>query len=245
MARDVHLREACLSLHNAGRLKLTQVNPGGTHSMQWIRTVSRCALVLLLGTTALAQTPPANQEAFYRCRGANGQTLYGDRVPSGCEGMDTEVLNARGMTLRIIEGEKTRSARLEREAVEAKARQQHNELLQRDRVLNETYLSVADIERLRDQRLDQLVAQYRLTQQNIAGLHDRQSRLEAQIARFKPYNDKPNALPLPDHLAEEMVNTVNGLRVYQETLVKNRDEQAQLTASFAADIKRFKELKGL
>ena len=70
-------------------------------------------------------------------------------------------------------------------------------------------------------------------------------RLESQIARFKPYNENPNAPPLPDHIAEEMVNTVNGLRVYQEMLVKNRRDQAEIKTSFDSDIRRFKELKGI
>ena len=58
-------------------------------------------------------------------------------------------------------------------------------------MLIETYLTVEDIERLRDQRLEQLNAQYRVTEQNIANLRERQTRLEGQIARFKPYSDKP------------------------------------------------------
>ena len=61
----------------------------------------------------------------------------------------------------------------------------------------------------------------------------------------KPYSDKPNAPPLPEPLAAEMVNTVNGLRVYQESLNANRQEQQKLTDQFESDIKRFKELKGL
>ena len=60
-----------------------------------------------------------------------------------------------------------------------------------------------------------------MTEQNIANLRDRQNRLQAQVARFKPYSDKPNAPPLPENLAAEMVNTVNGLRVYQESLNAN------------------------
>jgi hypothetical protein len=38
---------------------------------------------------------------------------------------------------------------------------------------------------------------------------------------------------------------VNGLRVYQESLDANTREQARLHDAFAADIKRFKELKGI
>jgi hypothetical protein len=166
-------------------------------------------------------------------------------MPPACAGFDTEVLNDNGMVLRVIEGEQTKAARLAREALEAKARQERDARDLRDRTLIDTYLTVEDIERLRDQRLELLVAQYRLTEQNIANLRERQGRLESQIARFRPYNDKPNAPALPDHLAEEMVNTVNSLRVYQESLTRNRQEQQELKASFDADIRRFKELKGI
>jgi len=42
-----------------------------------------------------------------------------------------------------------------------------------------------------------------------------------------------------------MVNTVNGLQVYEEELAKNTTEQNRLRAEFNADIARFKELKGV
>jgi hypothetical protein len=216
-----------------------------TH-MRGIRTVATTIVVLGLACLdATAAQKASSREAFFRCKDRNGQTQYGDSMPQECIGQDTEVLNEHGMTLRVIEGEATRQKRLQREVEEAKVRKEKEQRALRDRTLIETFLSVEDIERLRDQRLEQLTAQYRVTEQNIANLRERQSRLEGQIARFKPYSDKPNAPPLPDHLAAEMVNTVNGLRVYQESLEANRKEQADLTEQFAADIKRFKELKGL
>jgi hypothetical protein len=147
--------------------------------------------------------------------------------------------------VRLIEGEATRLKRLERESTEAKLRKEKEERALRDRTLIETYLTVEDIERLRDQRLDMLAAQYHLTEQNITSLRDRQGRLQAQIARFKPYSDNPNAPPLPEQLGAELVNTVNGLRVYEESLATNRKEQARVRESFASDIRRFKELKGI
>jgi hypothetical protein len=166
-------------------------------------------------------------------------------MPPECAGLDTEVLNARGMVLRVIEGEKTHASRMEREAVEAKARKEREQRELRDHTLIETYLTVEDIERLRDQRLDMLVAQHHVTEQNIASLRERQTRLESQVLRFRPYSDRPDAPPLPENLAAEIVNTVKGLRVYQESLDANTQEQAHLRDAFAADIRRFKELKGI
>lgn len=196
-------------------------------------------------TTAAAQNQPKSREAVYRCKDSLGQTHYGDSKPPACDGYDTEVLNDNGMLLRVIEGNQSRAAREQREVAEGRARKEREARLQNDRMLIDTFLTVEDIERLRDQRLDLLDSQYRVTEQSIANLRERQGRLETQIARFKPYSDKPNAPPLPDHLAEEMVNTVNGMRVYQERLQATRAEQSHIKASFGADIKRFKELKGI
>jgi hypothetical protein len=203
--------------------------------------------IALLGVSAAQAQGKSGggREAFYRCKDGSGQTHYGDSLPRPCMGFDTEVLNESGMLVRLIEGDRTRAARLEREAVEGKARKEREARAQRDRTLIETYLTVADIERLRDQRLELLVSQYRITEQNIKNLRERQTRLEQQIARFKPYSNQSSAPPLPDHLAEEMVNTVNGARVYAESLTKNKKEQAEVKSTFEADIKRFKELKGI
>jgi len=212
--------------------------------LRHIRTVA--GLIALNGALlCFSALAAAGREAVYRCRDSKGETHVSDSRPPACEGIDTEVLSSSGAVMRVIEGEKTRLAREARELIEAKAREEQDKRLQRDRMLIETYTSVEDIERLRDQRLELLDSQYRVTQQNIRNLSERQTRLEMQIARFKPYTDKPDAPPLPDHLAEEMVNTVNGMRVYEETLAKTRKEQSDLRVAFDSDIKRFRELRGL
>ncbi|HEY6642067.1 DUF4124 domain-containing protein [Povalibacter sp.] len=210
-------------------------------------TIQTAALLAALACSGpvVAASSSSSQAAFYRCRDASGQTHYGDSKPRQCEGLDTEVLNNNGILIRVIEGTVSRTTREQREISESGARKQREQRQLRDKMLMDTYLAVEDIERLRDQRLELLDSQYRVTEQNIANLRDRQKRLEQQVARFKPYNDKPNAPPLPDHLAEEMVNTVNGMRVYQQTLAGTRREQDEIKSTFSADIARFKELKGI
>jgi hypothetical protein len=216
---------------------------------QWMRIRSSLALVLVLPAIAWSAQKPGDgstsREAFYRCKDARGQTHYGDSMPFQCSGLDTEVLNDRGMVLRVVEGDATREARIAREAVENQAKKEREQRAQRDHMLLDTYLTVAEIERLRDQRLEQLASQYHLTEQDIRDMRERQARLATQIARFRPYNDAPNAPALPDHYGEEMVNTVKDLAVLQERLAKNRDEQEEVRTSFGVDIKRFKELKRL
>jgi hypothetical protein len=154
---------------------------------------------------------------------------------------DIEVLDDTGRVVRIIPGRQSLEAIEAQRAAEAAQK----ENAQRDRTLLATYLSVADIERLRDQRLELLVQQAHVTEQYISNLRARESRLVDDVQRYRPYNPAPKAPVLPDHVAEDIVNTVNGLQVYEQELAKNTAEQQQLRSEFDSDIARFKQLKGL
>jgi hypothetical protein len=214
----------------------------------------RLITIILLAIPALLVAAPADaaaskgqskklksHEAAYRCRDSNGRPTIGQSIPAECMDADIEVLDDTGRVVRIIPG---REALAEIEAQKA-ARAATLAAANRDRTLLATYLSVEDIERLRDQRLELLVQQGRVTDQYVANLKEREARLMLDVQRFRPYSEKNNAPPLPDHVAEDIVNTVNGLQVYQQELAENLQEQQQLRSAFDADIARFKELKGV
>jgi hypothetical protein len=213
-----------------------------------IRTGQLAIATLLLGlfvtqaeaATKKAAAKRAPQEEVYRCRTANGQSIFGQSIPPECMDKDVEVLDATGRVVRTIPGRKSLEVvALQKADEEAKA-----VAAERDRTLLATYLSVADIERLRDQRLELLVQQNVVTRQYIANLRARQERLIQSAQRFRPYSVNKNAAPLPDQISAEIVNTVKGLQVYEQELTKNTAERSKLSADFNADIARFKELKG-
>jgi hypothetical protein len=186
-----------------------------------------------------SKKPPS--EAMYRCRDAQGRIQVGQSIPPECMDLDVEVLDRNGQVVRTIPGRRSLEQLSAQKAVEEEAKAR----AQRDRTLLATYLSVADIERLRDQRLELLEQQSRTTHQYIKNLRDRQARLMLDVQRYRPYSDSPKAAPLPDHVSEDIVNTVNGLQVYEQELTKLTAEQELLREEFAADIARFKELKGI
>jgi len=206
-------------------------------------TVAAAVLVAVPCVTSAASRggKPLVSEEVYRCRDAHGQAHFGQNIPQVCMDLDVEVLDETGRVVRVIPGRRSMDQVAAQKAAEDAAKAS----AQRDRTLLATYLTVADIERLRDQRLELLEQQSRVTQQYIVNLRERESRLMADVQRFRPYNDAPKAQPLPDHLAQEIVNTVNGLQVYQGELAKNTAEQDRLRTEFGSDIARFKELKGV
>jgi hypothetical protein len=205
--------------------------------------VAAAVLVALPCVTLAASRggKPLVSEEVYRCRDAKGQMHFGQNIPEQCMELDVEVLDETGRVVRVIPGRRSMDQVAAQKAAEDAAKAS----AQRDRTLLATYLTVADIERLRDQRLELLEQQSRVTQQYIVNLRERESRLMADVQKYRPYSDSAKAQPLPDHVAEEIVNTVNGLQVYQGELAKNTAEQDRLRAEFGSDIARFKELKGV
>jgi hypothetical protein len=198
--------------------------------------------LFLAAAVQAAQGPQLQPgEAVYRCRSAEGRMFVGQSIPAECMDQDVDVLDATGRVVRKIPGRGSMDALAqEKAAADAKAAQ-----AQRDRTLLATYLTVADIERLRDQRLELLEQQNVVTRQYIANLRAREERLMTSVQEFRPYNPKPDAPPLPEQIASEIVNTVKGLQVYEQELTKNTAERERVTREFASDIARFKELKGI
>jgi len=190
--------------------------------------------------TGASRPPPATETAF-RCRDAEGRAHLAQSIPEPCLEQDVEVLDASGRVVRVIPGRQALERAAEQQASEEAAKR----AAQRDKVLLATYLSVADIERLRDQRIGLLEQQSHVTRQYIANLREREARLMTDVQRYRPYSDKPRAPPLPDHVAEDIVNTVNGLQVYEQQLAKNTVERDRLREDFDSDITRFKELQGI
>lgn len=213
--------------------------------MNRIATALLIALVSTVAMPMLASGASSGREAFFRCRDAKGQTYFGDSMPTECQNLDTEVLSERGTVLRTIDGAASRAAKEQSKSADEAAKKAKQDAAMRDRMLVEAYLSVKEIETLRDQRIGLVDAQIRLDEQNLAALKDREQRLLRQVQRYRPYSDKPAATPLPDHIAEEMINVVNSGKVTAERITAKQTEKQEALAKFDSDIKRFKELKGI
>jgi hypothetical protein len=145
------------------------------------------------------------------------------------------------------EGEITAAERadIERRAAAAELeRQQKAEVARRDRMLLETYLTVQDIEDLRDRRLELLESQIKVTELYLANLRKRLTNLEREANEYKPYSARADAPQIPENLQLDMTRTVASINLYEQNLARTRVDQETLRAAFDSDIARFRELKG-
>ncbi|MDE2261118.1 MAG: DUF4124 domain-containing protein [Gammaproteobacteria bacterium] len=203
--------------------------------------ISRPALCLLLALACAAGPVLAQSDkgVAYRWVDDHGVVHYGDSIPPKYARDSRAILNSQGVEIGHVDAAKT-PAQL---AAEKRARAQHVAQQQHDYFLLSTYTSVKDIESLRDERLSQIAAQQTAAQQYVQSLQSRLDALQSRAQRFKPYSSQPNAPRMPDDLAQELVQTLNEVRVQDQAIQARTEQEAQVRAQFQSDIERFEQLK--
>lgn len=204
----------------------------------------KASVVQLLGAVLLLpslSSAPAAARELYKWVDEQGVSHYGDRIPPEYANQEHKVFNAQGIEVGHLDAPKS----AEQQAQDEKMRVVAEQRVQRDHNLLSTYVSVQEIERLRDQRLTLLTDQIKVTSQFLETLNGRMNKLRASSLRFKPYNDDPKAPPMPDQIAEDLVHLGNDIRTQEQNLREKRGEEATMSIQFESDIDRFKELKHL
>jgi len=209
-----------------------------------LRTVG--AILLVVAAIALPSIGSAQQK-LYKWVDENGQVHYSETVPPEYSNRDRDVLNNHGVRVGSEEGEVTEAERAviaERDARAEADRLEKEKIARRDRMLLETYISVADIEDLRNRRLELLESQIKLTEVYLGNLRKRLVDLQAEASNYKPYSTREDAPQIPENIALDMSRTTASIALYEQTLSRTRADQTALRNSFNDDIARFRELKG-
>jgi hypothetical protein len=198
----------------------------------------------LLAFGAAQGAPPAsgpgnNGRVLYKWVDANGVTHYGDHVPPEYASQEQHILNSKGYEIERLEAQKSAEQLAADERRKLDAQQSQN----RDHNLLNTFASVQEIERLRDQRIQLIADQIKVTSSFLEVLNGRMKKMRADTQRFKPYSSDPQAPPMPDQMAEDLVRLTMDMRTQQQNLQQKRAEESSMGIQFESDIDRFKELK--
>ena len=183
-------------------------------------------------------------DRVYKWVDKDGQIHYGDSIPPEYSDLPKQVLNEHAVTVDKIEGRKT----AEQLAAEAKAKelQMQKELqLRADKALLATYLSVEEIIMHRDRRIELFQAQARVTELYLRNLERRLAKLKREAARYRPYNEDPDAPQISQDLVADISETQETIARHQQNLFKFKEDEQQIVARFEGDIHRFKALKGV
>jgi hypothetical protein len=202
------------------------------------RSFSTLCLSLLV-TVATTAGAASNGRTLYKWVDDQGVTHYGDRIPPEYAAQEQHIINSQGVEINHLDAQKT----ADQLAAEEQKRKDAEDRQNRDHNLLSTYVSVQEIERLRDQRLDLLADQIKVTNQFLDTLNGRMKKLRVSSMHFKPYNSEDKAPPMPDQVAEDLVRLANDIHTQEQNLRQKRGEESTMRKQFQGDIDRFKELK--
>src|ERR1700760_2333351 len=121
----------------------------------------------------LTSVAVADKRTLYKWVDSDGVTHYGDRIPPEYSSQEQHIINSQGVEINRLDAQKS----ADQMAQEDQKRQAAAERESRDRNLLNTYVSVQEIERLRDQRLNLLTDQIKVTNQFLDTLNGRMKKL--------------------------------------------------------------------
>lgn len=196
-----------------------------------------CALTLLAPLAFASGT--SNGRTLYKWVDEQGVTHYGDHIPPEYAAREQHVINSQGVEINRLDAQKTPEQLAADDQKKSEAEQSRN----RDHNLQNTYGSVQEIERLRDQRLTLLTDQIKVTSQFLEVLNGKLKKLRVGSMNYKPYSSAAKAPAMPDQIAEDLVRVGNDIRTQEQNLREKSSEEATMRKQFESDIARFKELK--
>ncbi|HEY0915280.1 MAG TPA: hypothetical protein VGE22_10450 [Solimonas sp.] len=194
------------------------------------------ALLMSLALPAGAQT----QQKKIQCwTDAQGHRACGDHVPPEYAKQERKTIDSQGRTVGTRQRERTPEevAADERAAADAaaeKARIQKQAAY--DKFLTDSYSSVKDLERARNERLATLDGRVNLANQAVAGSEKSKDELRRRIDALLK---KSRPVDVPQ---KQLRETEKSLRDNRVAIIQMQKDREHVCADFLRDIRRFQEL---
>jgi len=198
----------------------------------------RCAAVwALLFTLPLA----VHAKPMYRFRNVEGNMVVGYQVPPEAVSGGYEVLNEKGMVVKVVPRELTAEERKTRDAEERlqrEAQAEQERLRKWDESLMLRYSTVADIEDAKRRAMGNLEIRLSILKGNRRGYKQQVENYQSQLANAERAGAKVDV----QHL-REIENLQHQIKGVERDIAQREQEIAELSAAYDADIERFEMLR--
>jgi hypothetical protein len=214
-----------------------------------MRLLLPCLIVLAIPATSWAARPPAAHQSaahptgprLYRWVDDQGEVHYTDSLPPGQVERGHAEMSGEGVVVETQGPAKTREEvqqeeelKRAREAADRARKQQEAA----DQALVRTYRSLDDMIMTRDGKLASIDVMVKLTRSNIRRQQDSLRGLRGDAA-----NLERSGKPIPKPLSVSIAKAEQSIRDAYATMVAREQEKQEVVARFAADMRRFRELK--
>ena len=181
------------------------------------------------------------QAKLYKWVDENGQTHFGDKIPTQYLSKEHKELNEQGATVKTHDAAETEEERVEKRKQErARKEEEKKAKLQakRDRVLLDTYTTERDLIAAKTARLDAVASQMQLSESIIA---DAERKLEATEKRITVI--KASGREVPKNISDKMVREEKQLATQRKIARGHLEREQKINTQFDGYIERFRELK--
>jgi hypothetical protein len=199
------------------------------------KQLSHISLIIAVSAASMAHAE------FYRWVDDTGTIHYSDSLPPTESQKKQDLLNETGRVVKTIPAPKT-VGELEEEQqlalLEVEKKKKIEKADRRDRVLIAMYLTVEDIELVRDERIETVESAIKITKLRKNKFTKKLEELNSSEQRFKAngQNIPPWLVKSRSHYQEQLVNVedILAIKLKEKLVIKKR---------FAGDINRYLELK--
>ena len=200
-------------------------------------------LILVIAAMAAPCSITSVEAKTYRWTDENGQTHYSDHLPPQEVDRAYSIMNREGVTVNNVEKAKTKE-QLEEEARLQQQQKEQERLAQEratyDHILLDTYPQVSDLEDTRDRYIATIEGLIKVAQHKLSNLTRDLEKFQQSAAKLER-----DGKPVGEVLSKDIANLQTQVEAENNFIKAQRAQQQDLREKFAADIKRFKELKGL
>lgn len=198
-----------------------------------------CLAALLLSAAGATQAAGTTKTTkLFKWVDKDGIVHYGSSIPPEYASQASEQLNSQGEVIKTQAGQKTP----EQIAAETQAQQQAQAAAAQkahDKVLLDTYTSVADMERDRDSKLSAIDAQINVLNGTLAGLQNTLAEYQSRVDELKA-----KAKPIPADLQKQIDDSQQQYVASQQQLLSEQQRKQRVAQQFVDDIARFQQLTG-
>jgi hypothetical protein len=173
----------------------------------------------------------------------HGVRACGDHVPPQYAKGQRDVVDKNGVVVKVLPRERTAAEQAEYEHDQEAKKQAAAAVRQQtayDDFLLQSYQSVAEIERTRDDRLASIDGRTVLAEKSQASTQATLDELNQRAAGLKTANK-----PVPDDLAKSIHSFEQARLDNANAIERLKEERAQTAAQFGRDITRYRSLRGL
>ena len=207
-----------------------------------MRMMSRSAPTALLVIAALLSglSQVALSRDLYRYYDGEGKMVIDYRVPAEYAGAGYEVLNDKGVVIKVVPRELTEEEKQQRNALEiqqAEAEAEQERLRKWDESLLLRYSTIADIEDMRERSLRDLRIRVSILKSNRRSLKQQVENYQSQAADLERRGQEVDVdrLQVIEELQREIAAT-------DRAIAERQREIQEVSAGYQADIERFAQL---